>query len=96
MLRVLPDGQNVVLAGENRQLSSVKSGVRPFDDSQHNKERFAIFIYLWTLMPMPRVLHCKFVQPELLLKGVQFSRVGIPDRNPNEALWPTNVVTDLA
>src|SRR4026209_1995560 len=47
-------------------------------------------------MAVPGILHGEFMQPELFLKGIEFSGFRIPNCYPNKALWPRYIIADVA
>ena len=66
-----------------------------FDQVQHHEQGLAVLFDLRTLVAITCILHRQFMQPELAPHLVEFFRRRILQRNPDEAFWPVEPVTDL-
>ena len=66
------------------------------DHVQHDEERRAVLLDLRPLVAVLRVFDGELVQTELVLQRSQLGGVRILERDPDEAVRPAQVRSDLA
>jgi hypothetical protein len=98
LLAAVACGQHVVAAREDVDFADIHvPGIahRWFDQVQHGEEGGSVFLDLWSLVAMPRILHRQWLQSELVLHLGQFGGTGVLQRDPHEHVRPDEVVADF-
>jgi hypothetical protein len=86
--------QHVVGADEDVDLAEHQLVADQLDRLHHREQRVAVFLDLRALVAAAGVLDGQFVQAELLLHLLQLPRLGVEQRDPDEAIGPLDEIAD--
>ena len=93
--RIAPHGQHVVGTGEDRDFAGDQFVAVEVDGVDDREQRVAVFLELGPLVAARGVFDGQFVQVEFLLHLGQLLRLGIAQRDPDEAAGLLQVFADI-